>query len=181
MTGRLAMTARAFTGWPRPWRRAAYLVMQPNYRGSDGAGTGLRDAGQGEWGGKMQSDLDDGVHALVAQGLADPGRVCTVGIGYGGYAALTAAAEAGTYRCAVSINGISDLAAYADWQKSHQTLPQQDAMTSLIPRPAMAARLPHQSGVAVADGRLSRQRQSPGPVAGVARGRYRRADPADLR
>ncbi len=131
--GPLGHDSEGFSWLAQALASRGYLVMQPNYRGSDGAGAALRDAGNGQWGGKMQSDLDDGVHALVAQGLADPGRVCMVGIGYGGYAALAAAGKTGTYRCAVSINGISDLNAYADWQKSHQALPQQDAMTSLIP------------------------------------------------
>src|SRR6185436_7628123 len=43
-------------------------------------------------------------------GIADPERVCIVGSSYGGYAALAGAAfTPDLYRCAVAINGVSDL------------------------------------------------------------------------
>lgn len=87
-----------------------YLVLQPQFRGSDGFGLAHIEAGRGEWGGKMQSDLDDGVHYLVDEGLADPQRVCIVGTSYGGYAALAAGAfSPEMYSCVVSIAGVSDL------------------------------------------------------------------------
>jgi dipeptidyl aminopeptidase/acylaminoacyl peptidase len=58
----------------------------------------------------MQTDLSDGVRYLVAQGIADPARVCIVGASYGGYAALAGVTlDQGVYRCAVSVAGISDL------------------------------------------------------------------------
>ncbi|MBW8733605.1 MAG: prolyl oligopeptidase family serine peptidase, partial [Asticcacaulis sp.] len=56
-----------------------YLVLQANYRGSDGHGADFVSAGYGEWGGKILADLKDGVDDLVRQGLADPGRVCMIG------------------------------------------------------------------------------------------------------
>jgi dipeptidyl aminopeptidase/acylaminoacyl peptidase len=88
-----------------------YAVLQPNYRGSSGYGRVWEDAGHGGWGiGVMQHDLSDGVAALVAAGIADPERVCIVGASYGGYAALAGAAfTPELYRCAVAINGVSDL------------------------------------------------------------------------
>jgi dipeptidyl aminopeptidase/acylaminoacyl peptidase len=88
-----------------------YVVLQPNYRGSSGYGRAWEEAGYGGWGlGIMQHDLSDGVAALVAAGIADPQRVCIVGASYGGYAALAGAAfTPELYRCAVAINGVSDL------------------------------------------------------------------------
>lgn len=87
-----------------------YVVLQPQFRGSRGFGAIHRAAGDGEWGAKMQTDLDDGVAWLSGQGLIDPERVCIVGASYGGYAALAAAAfSSEIYRCHVSINGVSDL------------------------------------------------------------------------
>ena len=87
-----------------------YVVLQPQFRGSDGFGKDLLEAGFGEFGKKMQTDLSDGVRALAAQGLVDPKRVCIVGASYGGYAALAGATlDTGVYRCAVSIAGLSDL------------------------------------------------------------------------
>ncbi|MGB5492699.1 MAG: alpha/beta fold hydrolase [Woeseiaceae bacterium] len=87
-----------------------YAVLQPQFRGSDGFGNEHISAGAGEWGGKMQSDVDDGVNYLVEEGLADPERVCIVGASYGGYAALAAGAfSPGMYRCVVAIAPVSDL------------------------------------------------------------------------
>jgi dipeptidyl aminopeptidase/acylaminoacyl peptidase len=89
-----------------------YLVLQPNYRGSDGLSQTFKEAGYGEYGRKMQTDLSDGVRALVKIGVADSKRVCIVGASYGGYAALAGATtEAGVYRCVISIAGVSDLKA----------------------------------------------------------------------
>ncbi len=87
-----------------------YAVVQPNFRGSAGYGRSFEAAGRGEWGAAMQDDLTDGVHALVALGFADPHRIAILGASYGGYAALMGAVrEPDLFRCAVSINGVSDL------------------------------------------------------------------------
>lgn len=87
-----------------------YVVLQPQYRGSSGFGLDFAVASRGEWGGKIQTDLLDGVAALAASGEIDPARVCIVGVGFGGYSALAGAAfHPDAYRCAASIAGYSDL------------------------------------------------------------------------
>lgn len=88
-----------------------YAVFQPNFRGSAGYGVAFRNAGFGQLGRKMQTDLSDGVAALAAQGIVDPRRVCVVGNSrYGGYAALAGVTlQHGIYRCAASYEGLSDL------------------------------------------------------------------------
>jgi len=101
-----------------------YAVFQPNFRGSDGYGLAFRNAGFGEWGRKMQTDISDGVAALAEKGIIDPHRVCIAGSSYGGYAALAGVTlQNGLYRCAVSYAGISDLRAflnvYAEEGKGH--------------------------------------------------------------
>lgn len=80
-----------------------YAVLQVNYRGS-GPERELTEAGYGQWGGKTETDLSDGVRFLVTQGVVDPAKVCIVGVGFGGYDALLGAElEPGTYRCVASI------------------------------------------------------------------------------
>jgi dipeptidyl aminopeptidase/acylaminoacyl peptidase len=98
-----------------------YAVLQPQFRGSTGFGQAHINAGRRQWGLRMQDDVTDGVRALIATGLADPGRVCIVGWSYGGYAALAGAAfTPDLYACAVSIGGISDLPALIGYAtKSH--------------------------------------------------------------
>lgn len=57
----------------------------------------------------MQDDLDDGMDWVVAQGYADPKRVCLVGASYGGYAALWGVIRnPERYRCAASFAGVTD-------------------------------------------------------------------------
>lgn len=94
------------------WR--GYAVIQPNYRGSTGFGTALVEKGYGEWGLKMQDDLNDAVTHLADAGIADPKRVCIAGASYGGYAAMRGAQRDGKlFRCAISYAGVSDLGALA--------------------------------------------------------------------
>jgi dipeptidyl aminopeptidase/acylaminoacyl peptidase len=69
-----------------------YAVLQPNFRGSAGYGKAFLNAGDGQWGRKMQDDLTWGVKALVAKGIVDPKRVGIFGGSYGGYATLAGVA-----------------------------------------------------------------------------------------
>ncbi|HKY91298.1 MAG TPA: prolyl oligopeptidase family serine peptidase [Nevskiaceae bacterium] len=99
-----------FDWWAQAHASRGYAVWQPNFRGSSGYGVAYRNAGYGEWGGKMQTDVSDGVAALAARGIVDPKRACIVGASYGGYAALAGVTlQNGLYRCAASFAGVSDL------------------------------------------------------------------------
>lgn len=87
-----------------------YAVLQPNFRGSSGYGGKFLLAGDGEWGGKVQDDVQAGVRKLIADGIADPKRICIVGASYGGYMALAGATfSPDLYACAISYAGLSDL------------------------------------------------------------------------
>jgi len=100
----------AFDWWARFLASRGYAVLQPQFRGSTGFGEAHRMAGYRQWGRRMQDDVSDGVRSMIAQGIADPGRVCIVGASYGGYSALAGAAfTPDLYACAASINGVSDL------------------------------------------------------------------------
>lgn len=87
-----------------------YVIIQPQFRGSEGFGTDHVLAGRGEWGGKMQSDLLASLDGLIADGVIDKNRVCIAGWSYGGYAALAGGAfDSEHYKCVISVNGVSDL------------------------------------------------------------------------
>jgi dipeptidyl aminopeptidase/acylaminoacyl peptidase len=95
-----------------------YLVLQPEFRGSDGFGARFRDAGHLQWGKAMQTDISDGLATLVSNGWADPSRVCIVGWSYGGYAALAGATlTPELYKCIVAIAGVSDLPLMLGWER----------------------------------------------------------------
>jgi dipeptidyl aminopeptidase/acylaminoacyl peptidase len=104
--------------WAQFLANRGYVVLQPNFRGSTGYGRDFVAKGEGQWGRTMQDDLDDGVQWLVEQGKVDPKRVCIMGASYGGYAALWGAARnPEIYRCAISLAGISDLAAMIKYDR----------------------------------------------------------------
>jgi dipeptidyl aminopeptidase/acylaminoacyl peptidase len=65
-----------------------YAVLMPNFRASTGYGKKFLDAGNKEWGKKMQDDVTWGAKYLVAEGIADPKRIAIFGGSYGGYATL---------------------------------------------------------------------------------------------
>jgi len=87
-----------------------YAVLSPNFRGSTGYGKKFLNAGNNEWGEKMQDDLTWGVKYLVAQGIADPKRVGIMGGSYGGYATLAGVTfTPDVYAAAVAIVAPSNL------------------------------------------------------------------------
>src|SRR5207342_3874377 len=69
-----------------------------------------QQAGARQWGAAMQDDVTDATRWAIAQGLADPQRICIYGASYGGYASLMGVArEPGLYRCAAGYVGVYDL------------------------------------------------------------------------
>ena len=89
-----------------------YAVLRPQFRGSQGWGRKLWKAGDAEWGQKMQDDKDDGAKWMVAQGIAQKGRIAMFGFSYGGYSAMAAAIRPeGNYKCAIAGAGVSDIKA----------------------------------------------------------------------
>jgi dipeptidyl aminopeptidase/acylaminoacyl peptidase len=90
-----------------------YAVLMPNFRGSTGYGKNFTNAGNKEWGGKMQDDISWGVKYLVTKGIADPKRVGIMGGSYGGYATLAGVAfTPELYKAAVSVVGPSSLLSF---------------------------------------------------------------------
>jgi dipeptidyl aminopeptidase/acylaminoacyl peptidase len=86
-----------------------FAVLQMNYRGSSGFGTKWRFDAHQDWGGLTYSDIHDGTQWAIAEGIADPQRICIMGSGFGGYSALLGAVrDADIYRCAISLGGIAD-------------------------------------------------------------------------
>jgi acetyl esterase/lipase len=92
-----------------------YLCLQINYRGSIGYGKDFVNAGDKEWGGKMQDDVSDAVRWAIEQGYADPERICIYGGSYGGYAALAGATfTPELYKCAIATCGPANLKTFIE-------------------------------------------------------------------
>ncbi|HNP37241.1 MAG TPA: prolyl oligopeptidase family serine peptidase [Woeseiaceae bacterium] len=105
--------ARDLLGWDlfaQFLANRGYVVLQPQYRGSEGLGQKLWRAGDREWGGKMSDDNDDGAAWLVQNGLTKKDRIAIFGYSYGGYAAMVAIVRPNPpYQCAISGAGLSNL------------------------------------------------------------------------
>lgn len=87
-----------------------YAVLQINFRGSGGYGRAFEESGYRQWGTRMQDDVTDATRWAIAEGYADPKRVCIYGASYGGYAALMGAVrEPELYRCTIGYVGVYDL------------------------------------------------------------------------
>ena len=87
-----------------------YAVLMPNFRASTGYGKEFLNAGNKQWGDKMQDDITWGVKYLIDEGVVDAKHVGIMGGSYGGYATLAGVAfTPDLYAAAVSIVGPSNL------------------------------------------------------------------------
>jgi dipeptidyl aminopeptidase/acylaminoacyl peptidase len=99
-----------YNGYAQFFANRGYAVLSMNFRGSMGYGKKFLDAGNREWGRKMQDDVTWGVKYLVAEGISDPKRVGIFGGSYGGYATLAGVAfTPDLYAAAVELFGPSNL------------------------------------------------------------------------
>jgi dipeptidyl aminopeptidase/acylaminoacyl peptidase len=99
-----------YNGYAQFFANRGYAVLSMNFRGSTGYGKQFLDAGNDEWGRKMQDDVTWGVKYLVGEGVADPKRVGIFGGSYGGYATLAGVTYTpNLYAAAVDLFGPSNL------------------------------------------------------------------------
>ena len=99
-----------FNYWTQWFVSRGWAVLEPRFRGTEGYGDEFFRAGFQRWGLEMQDDLTDAAQWAIRSGLASAHRICIVGSGYGGYAALMGTVKTpDLYRCAASLGGVTDL------------------------------------------------------------------------
>ena len=87
-----------------------YVVLEPEYRGSTGYGEAHFRAGWKQWGLAMQDDIADATRWAIAEGIADPQRICIAGASYGGYATLMGLIrDPALYKCGIDWIGVTDI------------------------------------------------------------------------
>jgi dipeptidyl aminopeptidase/acylaminoacyl peptidase len=62
-----------------------FLVLNPNYRGSQGRGNDFAKAARGGMGGLDYADIESMVEAAIKRGYANPNKVAIAGWSNGGY------------------------------------------------------------------------------------------------
>ncbi|MBX3292702.1 MAG: S9 family peptidase [Acidobacteria bacterium] len=77
-------------GWsfrwnPQIYANQGYVVFMPNPRGSTTYGQKFIDEISGDWGGKVYTDIMNGVADLIKRPYADKERIGAAGASYGGY------------------------------------------------------------------------------------------------
>ncbi len=70
---------------PQVWANNGYLVFTPNPRGSTGYGQQFVNEISGDWGGKVFTDISNGVAMVSALPYIDKNRIGAAGASYGGY------------------------------------------------------------------------------------------------
>jgi poly(3-hydroxybutyrate) depolymerase len=84
--GPTAHSSDAINGQIQFFVREGFNVLDPNYRGSTGYNIAFRESIKEDgWGGREQDDIRAGIEALIAAGIAQPGKVGITGTSYGGY------------------------------------------------------------------------------------------------
>ncbi len=87
-----------------------YAVLQMNFRSSAGYGKEFLEAGNKQWGLKIQDDITDGVQWAIDLGIADPKRIGIYGASFGGYATLAGITYTpDLYAAAVDYVGVSNI------------------------------------------------------------------------
>ena len=94
---------------PAQWLAAAgYAVFLPNPRGGVGHGRDFTAAVVRSVGGAEWSDIVSGIDLLIAEGVADPGRLGIAGGSHGGFMTAWAIGQTNRFKAAMMIAGISD-------------------------------------------------------------------------
>lgn len=85
-----------------------YAVLLPNPRGSSGRGQEFAAAVVGDMGGADTDDYLSGIDAMVGRGTADPARIGTMGVSYGGFMSAWLVTQDGRFKAAVAGSPVTE-------------------------------------------------------------------------
>jgi dipeptidyl aminopeptidase/acylaminoacyl peptidase len=85
-----------------------YAVLLPNPRGSSGRGQEFAAAVVGDMGGADTHDFLSGIDAMVERGIADPARIGTMGVSYGGFMSAWLVTQDQRFKAAVAGSPVTE-------------------------------------------------------------------------
>jgi dipeptidyl aminopeptidase/acylaminoacyl peptidase len=85
-----------------------YAVLHPNPRGSSGRGQQFAAAVVGDMGGADTYDYLSGIDAMVERGIADPARIGTMGVSYGGFMSAWLVTQDQRFKAAVAGSPVTE-------------------------------------------------------------------------
>jgi len=86
-----------------------YVVLLPNPRGSDGAGTSFTEANYRDWGAGDFQDNMDGLDLLISRGIADPNHLGVGGWSFGGFMTSWTVTHTDRFKAAIVGAAVTDL------------------------------------------------------------------------
>jgi len=90
------------------WSPADIGVLLPNPRGSSGRGQEFAAAVVGDMGGADTHDYLSGIDAMIERGIADPARIGTMGVSYGGFMSAWLVTQDQRFRAAVAGSPVTE-------------------------------------------------------------------------
>jgi dipeptidyl aminopeptidase/acylaminoacyl peptidase len=94
---------------PQLFAARGYVVLMPNPRGSTGYGQKFVEEISGDWGGKVYTDIMNGVDQLTAMPFVDASRLGAAGGSYGGYMVDWILGHSDRFKALVSHAGVYNL------------------------------------------------------------------------
>ena len=91
------------------WAGKGWAVFYPNPRGSTNYGEKFLRANVADWGGGDFKDIDSGVDALIARGIADKDQLAHIGWSYGGYMTAWTITQTRRYKAAMVGAGLTNM------------------------------------------------------------------------
>ena len=91
------------------WASQGWAVFYPNPRGSTNYGEKFLKANVADWGGGDFADIDTGVDALIARGIADKDKLAHIGWSYGGYMTAWTITQTQRYKAAMVGAGLTNM------------------------------------------------------------------------
>jgi dipeptidyl aminopeptidase/acylaminoacyl peptidase len=85
-----------------------YAVLHPNPRGSSGRGQEFAAAVVGDMGGADTDDYLSGIDAMIERGIADPARIGTMGVSYGGFMSAWLVTQDQRFKAAVAGSPVTE-------------------------------------------------------------------------
>ena len=85
-----------------------YAVLLPNPRGSSGRGQEFAAAVVGDMGGADTYDYLSGIDAMIGRGIADPARIGTMGVSYGGFMSAWLVTQDQRFKAAVAGSPVTE-------------------------------------------------------------------------
>jgi dipeptidyl aminopeptidase/acylaminoacyl peptidase len=85
-----------------------YAVLLPNPRGSSGRGQEFAAAVVGDMGGADTYDYLSGIDAMIERGIADPARIGTMGVSYGGFMSAWLVTQDQRFKAAVAGSPVTE-------------------------------------------------------------------------